>query len=403
MTLSSLVLNYTGQLDYALEINLPGRQVYRHIFSMAYPTHDVTYILSLDNLQKDRNFMLLYQAGTFTTTYTPGTDDIYQNAFLDGALPDSAVATADITDAAVTTAKLATGANSGVLSRTVTAGEAILIGAPVSCADSSGTAKFYNADADGAAARQIFMGFSRTAAAADLSTFTLQTAGEIDVPDARWQALPAVTDVGAPVYLYTTSGQVTITKPTASAVNPIRVGVVTRGATGAVRIQIQQGEGGKVTGPGGTADNVMARFDGVTGYILQGSNRSMGDTGIATTITGANGSTMVDGFLTELHTLAAAATSDTTIQIPAGAVVTHVTGRVTTLITGATSFDVGVAGATSRYGDDVAVAATTTFVGPDPRAYTAATSIRFTANGSNFTAGVVRVDIHYKLATAPTS
>jgi len=160
---------------------------------------------------------------------------------------------------------------------------------------------------------------------------------------------------------------------------------------------------GDVVGPASSADNNVPRYDTTTGKLIQASNLAIGDTGVATMTTGANGSTMVDGFLTEIHTLAAAATSDTVIGIPAGAVVSHVALRVTTLITGATSFDLGIAGTTSRYGDDLAVTAGTVSVTADPRAYAAPTLLRFTANGGDFTAGVVRVDIHYKLATAPTS
>lgn len=113
--------------------------------------------------------------------------------------------------------------------------------------------------------------------------------------------------------------------------------------------------------------------------------------------------------LTELHTLAAAGTSDTTIQIPAGAMVVGVSVRVTTLITGCTTFDVGVAGATTRYGTGIALAATTTNATAStdaaPTIYQAATAIRLSAvgGGASFTAGVVRVTVHYIQTSAPTA
>lgn len=112
--------------------------------------------------------------------------------------------------------------------------------------------------------------------------------------------------------------------------------------------------------------------------------------------------------VSELHTLAAAATSDTTITIPANSLVVGVTLRVTTTITGCTTLDVGVAGATTRYGTGIALTSGTTNVSPgttNPTIYSAATAIRFTAvgGGASFTAGVIRVTVHYISLSAPTS
>lgn len=111
---------------------------------------------------------------------------------------------------------------------------------------------------------------------------------------------------------------------------------------------------------------------------------------------------------TELHTLALAATSDTTITAPANSLVLGVTIRVTTEITGCTTLDLGVAGATTRYGTGIALTAGTTNASPgttNPTIYGAATAIRFSAvgGGASFTAGIIRVTIHYLDLTAPTS
>lgn len=110
----------------------------------------------------------------------------------------------------------------------------------------------------------------------------------------------------------------------------------------------------------------------------------------------------------EAHTLAAAATSDTANLIPANSLVVGVTLRVTTTITGPTSFDVGVAGATTRYGTGIALSAGTTNVSPgttNPTIYGSATAIRFTAvgGGGAFTAGAIRVTVHYFDLSAATS
>lgn len=166
-----------------------------------------------------------------------------------------------------------------------------------------------------------------------------------------------------------------------------------------------------VLGTGTTTDNAIARYDGVSG-AMQDSGATIGDTGILKTLAlqqgGANGQICSFEQLTEAHTLAAAATSDTTIQIPAGSLVVGVDIRVTTLITGCLTLDVGVAGATTRYGTGIALGPTTTNASAgttNPTVYASAISIRFTAvgGGASFTAGVVRVTIHYIKTTAATS
>jgi len=100
--------------------------------------------------------------------------------------------------------------------------------------------------------------------------------------------------------------------------------------------------------------------------------------------------------LEEAHTLALAATSDTAIQIPDRAIVFGVTVRVQTAITGATSYNCGIAGEASKYGGSLGIAAGSNNIGvTGPTAFYANTPIRFTAVGGNFTGGVIRVAIHY--------
>jgi hypothetical protein len=109
---------------------------------------------------------------------------------------------------------------------------------------------------------------------------------------------------------------------------------------------------------------------------------------------------------TELTTINAAASTDTTITIPANAVVFGVSVRVTVVIPTAVTFDVGVAGATTRYGTGISTAANTTNPGTNDatRFYAAGTAIRITPNavpGAN--TGRVRVTIHYYTITPPAS
>jgi hypothetical protein len=110
--------------------------------------------------------------------------------------------------------------------------------------------------------------------------------------------------------------------------------------------------------------------------------------------------------LSELTTIAAAAFTDTTIQIPAEAQVEFVTARVTVKPGGTDTFDYGVAGATDRYGTGISSNANTTAKGAKAGVlyYAAAVAIRYTPNVvPSDTAGRIRTTIHYRDVTPPTS
>lgn len=112
--------------------------------------------------------------------------------------------------------------------------------------------------------------------------------------------------------------------------------------------------------------------------------------------------------LTELTTIAAAGTTTTTIQMPAGAIVMAVNVRVTTVIPTATSFSVGDSGSATRFSTaNVSSAATSTDPGTKAGAYynATATGILLTMNGGTpaDNSGRVRVTIYYFLSTPPTS
>lgn len=105
--------------------------------------------------------------------------------------------------------------------------------------------------------------------------------------------------------------------------------------------------------------------------------------------------------LEEEHTLAQAATSDTTIIIPARAIVHGVTVRVSEAVTGATSFDCGIGGETSKYGGSLGISPGSSNIGvTGPTAFYSDTAIRLSANGADFTGGKVRVAIHYMRMSA---
>ncbi len=105
---------------------------------------------------------------------------------------------------------------------------------------------------------------------------------------------------------------------------------------------------------------------------------------------------------TEDVTVSTGAFKDTTIQIPDRAIVLAVNVRVITALTGATSFGIGVAGDTTRYGNLIGTALDSTNIGiTSPLAYYANTAIRLTANGGNFTGGVIRTTMQYLKPRGP--
>lgn len=105
---------------------------------------------------------------------------------------------------------------------------------------------------------------------------------------------------------------------------------------------------------------------------------------------------------TEDVTVNTGAFKDTTIQIPDRAIVLAVNVRVITAIAGATSFGIGVVGDTTRYGNLIGTALDSTNIGiTSPLAYYANTAIRLTANGGNFTGGVIRTTMQYLKPRGP--
>lgn len=98
------------------------------------------------------------------------------------------------------------------------------------------------------------------------------------------------------------------------------------------------------------------------------------------------------------------ATSSTGNVIPAGSTVVAVATTTTTIITGATGYQVGDGSDADRYGDitgtAVGTASGSTNYTADPTWWTnAARAIVLTAKTSNFTGGVVQVTVFYRTAT----
>jgi hypothetical protein len=91
-----------------------------------------------------------------------------------------------------------------------------------------------------------------------------------------------------------------------------------------------------------------------------------------------------------------------TLSIPARSIVFCVSVRTIEAISGASSFDCGIEGETSKFGGSLGVSAGAVNIGVvGPTAYYSDTPIRLTANGGDFTGGCVRLVIHAWQPDAP--
>ena len=90
--------------------------------------------------------------------------------------------------------------------------------------------------------------------------------------------------------------------------------------------------------------------------------------------------------------------------IPDRAIVLGVASRTTLAVTGATSYGVGIAGDATKFGNLLSIALNSTNVGViGPTGFYADTKVRVTANGSNFTAGKVRLVVYFMEMSAPSA
>ncbi len=165
--------------------------------------------------------------------------------------------------------------------------------------------------------------------------------------------------------------------------------------TGTVRDIVMQEYGGKIAI--GTFNTTPAELLDVQGNVR---------------LTSANNAAATRGQESELLTIAAAATTDTMMDLPANSVIKAVVGRVTTAIPTATSFTVGDPTTAARFAAGVSTAAGTTFVGLTHVDQTGAAGpkqigtakLRVTPNLTPGAAtGVVRITVFYEAFIAPTN
>jgi hypothetical protein len=184
--------------------------------------------------------------------------------------------------------------------------------------------------------------------------------------------------------------------------------------TTAVQVQHRRGTASQVAAFTGSAGEIVVDTTNNRVVVQDGSTAGgwpaakLSETG---SVIGPNGSNIQLVTLEGLVTCSGAS-SVSAIQIPNRAIVHAVSVLVVTAITGATSFNVdastsasGGAGTTAgQFGASLGVSAGTSNSGViGPAAWYAASTIKLTANGSNFTGGSVRVAIQYMLCGPPTS
>ncbi|MBI1261409.1 MAG: DUF2793 domain-containing protein [Rhizobiales bacterium] len=144
-------------------------------------------------------------------------------------------------------------------------------------------------------------------------------------------------------------------------------------------------------------------FDEATGAMLVFTGSSwVGGNGTAVS---PHGATSALAILEADHVLSAGASNDTALEIPDRAIVLGVTGRVIEAVTGATSWNLGVAADATRYGNGIGAVTDSTVLGVSgtPTAYYGATPLRLTAVGGDFTGGTIRLAIHYWMLSGPAA
>lgn len=134
------------------------------------------------------------------------------------------------------------GVSASSVAITKTADENLSAGNLLALGFNGGTPICNKADANGAGTRTNAVGFTATAVTAS-NPATIVVSGEVAVADASWDSVPTTSDVGAPVYMSETAGNVTLTAPSTSGSTVQKVGIVSVGGTGAVKVLVQIGDG----------------------------------------------------------------------------------------------------------------------------------------------------------------
>ena len=157
-----------------------------------------------------------------------------------------------------------------------------------------------------------------------------------------------------------------------------------------------------------TTNNRLCVGDGATAGGWPAAKLSevcSGANALNTAAAAPNGASIQLGVLETLVSGLSGASVTASLDIPANCIVFAVGARVVTAIAGATSYEAGYGtGATlSAFGSLLNVAAGSTNYGlVGPTAFYSATPLILTAAGGSFTAGAVRLSIHYMLCGPST-
>lgn len=144
-------------------------------------------------------------------------------------------------------------------------------------------------------------------------------------------------------------------------------------------------------------ENQMVAFDGAAWTPLSATFRNT----IAAASPGLANTRLE--ILEQEVTLSGASTA-TSIAIPNRAIVLAVSTRTTVAVTGASAYNCGVSGETSKFGGSLGVARNSSNIGVvGPTAYYADTPVVLTSVGGNFVSGKVRVAIHALRFDAPAA
>ncbi|TCT07614.1 DUF2793 domain-containing protein [Aquabacter spiritensis] len=144
---------------------------------------------------------------------------------------------------------------------------------------------------------------------------------------------------------------------------------------------------------------------GVCAYLAgEGRLRVFDGTAFVSPLAASAHRAAVEALVLEEDVLLSGAHVDTVQAIPARAIVLAVSTRTLAAVTGAASYDCGLAGEPAKFGGALGIAVGASNVGViGPSAVYAPTPVRLTANGGAFSGGRVRVAAHLILCPGPAA
>jgi hypothetical protein len=143
--------------------------------------------------------------------------------------------------------------------------------------------------------------------------------------------------------------------------------------------------------------------DEARSVVFDNSRQSWLSAGAVMTLTAGESGAATDAVLVE-ETLSdlSGATAVSSITIPARAIVIGVSVTTLETVTGAASFDCGIAGEAAKFGGALGVSPGASNIGViGPTAFYSDTPVMLTANGGDFTGGSVAIAIHAWAPRAP--